>query len=117
MSIGDDKPIERMRLGLDPATTMEKFNLGMLYVALSRVEKDQYMVLETMGISEARSRFAWSLRAPVSAGSDGRTLAHGRTFPRAQRHAVRRWAQRRAHPRAPPPLCRTDLSTLIGILK
>ena len=45
MSIGDGKPIERMRLCLANAITMEASNLGLLYVALSRVEEDSYMVL------------------------------------------------------------------------
>ena len=45
MSIGDGKPIERMRLCLANAITMEASNLGLLYVALSRVEDDSYMVL------------------------------------------------------------------------
>jgi len=45
MSIGDGKPIERMRLCLSSAITMEASNLGLLYVALSRVEEDSFMVL------------------------------------------------------------------------
>ena len=46
MSIGDGKPIERMRLALDDTPAMENRGcLGLLYVALSRVEKDENWVL------------------------------------------------------------------------
>ena len=53
MSFGDDKMVERMRLAIDPAKSMEAKNLGLLYVAMSRVEKDSYWVLETRGIDQA----------------------------------------------------------------
>jgi hypothetical protein len=45
MSIGDGKLFERMRLCLDDSTFMETSFLGLLYVALSRVERDSNWVL------------------------------------------------------------------------
>ena len=45
MPIGDNKPVERMRLCLANTVVMEGSNLGLLYVALSRVEEDSSMVL------------------------------------------------------------------------
>jgi hypothetical protein len=45
MSIGDGKPIERLRLCLANSVNMEASNLGLLYVALSRVEKFMHLVL------------------------------------------------------------------------
>ena len=55
MSIGDGKVIERMRFAIDPGTSMESKNLGLLYVGKSRLEKDSFWVLETKGIDEVRA--------------------------------------------------------------
>ena len=55
MSIGDGKVIEHMRFAIDPGTSMESKNLGLLYVGKSRLEKDSFWVLETNGIDEVRA--------------------------------------------------------------
>jgi len=54
MSIGDEV-IERMRFAVDPGTSMESKNLGLLYVGKSRLEKDSFWVLEANGIDEVRA--------------------------------------------------------------
>jgi len=54
MSIGDGKPIERMRLVLDDSTFMESSFLGLLYVACSRVERDSNWVLADPGMDSTR---------------------------------------------------------------
>ena len=75
MSIGDGKPIERMRLELDDSTTMEATSLGLLYVAMSRVEKDANWVL----VSDiAQERMTYVNKHPQMAerrAEDARLLA------------------------------------------
>ena len=54
MSFDDGKPVERMRMAIDPSIDMEKLHLGLLYVAMSRVAKDTFWVLETQGVDCSR---------------------------------------------------------------
>ena len=66
MSIDDGKPVERMRMAIDPSTDMESKHLGLLYVAMSRVAKDTFWVLETQGID--CSRVSYVNKHPHMAG-------------------------------------------------
>ena len=64
MSVGDGKPLERLRMAIDPAISMESKNLGLIYVAMSRTEKDANWVLHTRGIDEVQPHACSPQAAP-----------------------------------------------------